>query len=64
MFGRSSGIDPKYDDPRNHDGKYPPDWDARRKAVYERDNYTCQESVGDGVDLTPATAGQFSTHTT
>jgi Restriction endonuclease len=43
MFGRSSGINPKYDDPSNHDGKYPPDWDARRKAVYERDNYTCQD---------------------
>jgi len=43
MFGRSSGITPKYDDPSNHDGKYPPDWDARRKAVYERDNYTCQD---------------------
>ena len=43
MFGRSSGINSKYDDPSSHDGKYPPDWDARRKAVYERDNYTCQE---------------------
>ena len=43
MFGRRSGINSKYDDPSSHDGKYPPDWDARRKAVYERDNYTCQE---------------------
>ena len=43
MFGRSSGINSKYDDPSSHDGKSPPDWDARRKAVYERDNYTCQE---------------------
>lgn len=22
---------------------YPPDWDTRRKVVYERDDYTCQE---------------------
>ncbi|QGX93466.1 HNH endonuclease (plasmid) [Haloplanus rallus] len=43
MFGRSSGINSKYDDPSSHDGKYPPDWDARRQAVYERDNYTCQD---------------------
>lgn len=42
MFGRSSGINSKYDDPSSHDGKSPPDWDARRKAVYERDNYTYQ----------------------
>jgi len=43
MFGRRSGINSKYDDPSTYDRKYPPDWDARRKAVYERDNYTCQE---------------------
>jgi 5-methylcytosine-specific restriction endonuclease McrA len=42
MFGRHSGINNRFDDPRTYDGKYPPDWDARRKAVYERDNYTCQ----------------------
>lgn len=22
--------------------RYPPDWDSRRKRVYRRDNYTCQ----------------------
>ena len=42
IFERSSVINSKYDDPSSHDGKYPPDWDARRKAVYERDNYTYQ----------------------
>lgn len=35
-------IHEEYDDPANHDDKYPPDWDARRRAVYERDNFTCQ----------------------
>lgn len=59
MFGRRSGINSRFDDPRAHDGKYPPDWDARRKAVYERDEYTCQQcgrrsgphAVDDGVVL-------------
>lgn len=25
------------------EGGYPPDWENRRKQVYERDGYTCQE---------------------
>ncbi|WP_082223409.1 HNH endonuclease [Halosimplex carlsbadense] len=42
MFGRGSGVSARWDDPDTYEGKYPPDWDFRRKAVYERDNYTCQ----------------------
>lgn len=40
-----------------HDG-YPPDWDARRRSVYRRDDYQCQHcsarggsGVRDGVEL-------------
>ena len=43
MLGRDSGIDAQWDDPDAYDGQYPPDWDARRRAVYQRDNYTCQQ---------------------
>jgi hypothetical protein len=47
--GRSE-PDPEYDDPDNYgeresyygDGRYPPDWKARTKAVFRRDDYTCQ----------------------
>lgn len=42
MFGSRSGINSKYDDPSSYEKTYPPDWDARRKAVYQRDNHTCQ----------------------
>jgi hypothetical protein len=35
-------VNPRWDDPSAHKGKYPPDWDARRGVVYERDNWTCQ----------------------
>lgn len=61
------GIDPAYDDPDAYgteesfydDGRYPPDWEARRKAVYRRDDYTCQRcgeqsgyhADGDGTKL-------------
>ena len=31
--------DPQHDE---SEGEYPPDWNARRAAVYERDNYECQ----------------------
>lgn len=41
MF-RGPRVQNRYNNPQNHEGKYPPDWDARRKAVYERDNYICQ----------------------
>lgn len=42
-------IDRRYDDPSNYgkyeshdgDGRYPPDWEARREAVMERQNYWC-----------------------
>lgn len=52
-------IDPRFDDPGHHQGRYPPDWDARRKATYRRDDYTCQNcgrrsgphAPGDGVRL-------------
>lgn len=33
----------RFDDPTAHPSRYPPDWDARRKAVYRRDGYQCQE---------------------
>jgi hypothetical protein len=43
------GIDPEYDSqdaygvPDSHfgDGRYPPDWPARREAVWERQRYQC-----------------------
>lgn len=35
-------VNRRWDDPSSHKGKYPPDWSARRKAVYKRDNWTCQ----------------------
>lgn len=37
-----SNVKPRWDDPTAHNGKYPPDWKGRRKAVYKRDNWTCQ----------------------
>lgn len=33
-------INPQFSD---HSSGYPPDWNARRKAVYKRDGYECQE---------------------
>jgi hypothetical protein len=52
-------INSLYDNPQNHDGEYPPDWDARRRKVYQRDDYTCQicgvksgpHAGDDGVEL-------------
>lgn len=49
VSGGSNGIDPRWDDPSNYgsqrshdgDGRYPPDWDARRETVMERQNYWC-----------------------
>jgi hypothetical protein len=43
------GVDPRFDDPgaygpnRSHygDGKYPPDWPARREAVWEFQKFQC-----------------------
>jgi hypothetical protein len=34
-------IDPAWDEPDAYGGGLPPDWDARRRAVYRRDGYTC-----------------------
>ena len=52
-------IHARYDDPSNHASEYPPDWDERRRAVYRRDDYTCQNcgvqsgpnAPGNGVPL-------------
>jgi hypothetical protein len=52
-------IHSRYDDPANHASEYPPDWDERRRAVYRRDDYTCQncgvqsgpDASGNGVPL-------------
>lgn len=35
-------LDRRYDDPSTYQGRYPPDWEARRRSVYQRDEYTCQ----------------------
>ncbi|MFC6974063.1 HNH endonuclease [Halomicroarcula sp. GCM10025709] len=35
-------MNSKYTDPNTYSGDYPPDWDARRRYVYERDDWTCQ----------------------
>jgi 5-methylcytosine-specific restriction endonuclease McrA len=42
-FASQASIEPRYNFPDRHSGKYPPDWDARRKTVYRRDDYACQE---------------------
>lgn len=39
----SEDIDPRYHATDTYRGKYPPDWDARRRVVYRRDGYTCKE---------------------
>jgi 5-methylcytosine-specific restriction endonuclease McrA len=39
--GSRTDIDSKWNDPTTYDGSYPPDWDARRKSVYRRDDWTC-----------------------
>lgn len=41
--GSPNEIDSKWNDPTTYDGSYPPDWDARRKTVYRRDDWTCTE---------------------
>lgn len=41
--GPPDEIDSKWNDPTTYDGSYPPDWDARRKTVYRRDDWTCTE---------------------
>jgi hypothetical protein len=52
-------LDARWDDPDAYGGGLPPDWDARRRLVYQRDDYTCQEcgrksgphARGDGIRL-------------
>jgi len=36
------GVDPRFADPHNFDGYWPPDWDARQQLVVKRDDWTCQ----------------------
>ena len=38
---------------------YPPDWDQRRRRVYERDNYTCQNC---GIEGGPAGDAELHAH--
>lgn len=70
MSGAHADIKARWDDPAAHTGNYPPDWDARRRAVYERDDWTCTRcgrrsgpyAGDDGVPLhahhlTPRSAG-------
>lgn len=40
---RAGSVNGRWDNPNAYNGKYPPDWDARRKIVYQRDDYTCQQ---------------------
>lgn len=52
-------IRPKWDSPESHEDNYPPDWEMRRQAVYNRDDWTCQNcgkssgpyAEGDGIPL-------------
>lgn len=42
----TTGIDPIYDEQDGYDrssSRYPPDWDARKKAVQKRDDWTCTD---------------------
>jgi hypothetical protein len=39
--GASDDINSQWNDQTNYTGQYPPDWDARRKSVYRRDDWTC-----------------------
>lgn len=42
----TQGIDPTYDEQDRYDqseDRYPPDWEARKKAVQKRDDWTCQD---------------------
>lgn len=55
----TDGVDSRFDSPDAYGGRYPPDWGERRRAVYRRDDYTCQRcgaqsgphASGDGVPL-------------
>lgn len=39
--GPADDIDSQWNNSSTYDGVYPPDWDARRKTVYRRDDWTC-----------------------
>lgn len=41
MSRSQATINPRWDDPSSYEGDFPPDWDIRRRAVYERDQWTC-----------------------
>lgn len=43
MSTHQGEINSRYDDPGAYSGKHPPDWEARRKTVYRRDDWTCQQ---------------------
>jgi HNH endonuclease len=59
MRTRQKEIDPRWDSPSHYEGDFPPDWDARRRTVYKRDDWTCTQcgkqsgphASGDGVRL-------------
>lgn len=38
----ASSINHRFADPNAYTGDLPPDWDARRKTTYRRDDWTCQ----------------------
>ena len=40
---RQFDVERRYDDTDAYDERYPPDWDERRRAVYRRDDYVCQD---------------------
>jgi len=43
----AKAVEEKYKE-RIHSDDYPSDWDARRKEVFQRDNYQCQNCLNQG----------------
>lgn len=43
LMGSADEINPRWNKQSAYTGHYPPDWEARRKAVYRRDDWTCTE---------------------
>jgi hypothetical protein len=42
-------INPAYDEQSGYEGKYPPDWEARKEAIKQRDGLSCQDcGIGTG----------------
>lgn len=39
--GPSDDINSRWNEQSTYNGQYPPDWKARRKSVYRRDDWTC-----------------------